>query len=39
MKKSIVRHALFVSILVLLLLLEAGLVREVYWAGFGGYGP
>lgn len=39
MKKSMVRHTLFVSILVLLLLLEAGLVREVYLAGFGGYGP
>ncbi len=37
MKKSMVRHTLFVSILVLLL--EAGLVREVYWACFGGYGP
>ncbi len=39
MKKSIVRHALFVSILVLLLLLEAGLVREVYLACFRGYWP
>ncbi len=35
MKKSMVRHALLVSILVLLL--EAELVREVYSACFGGY--